>query len=289
MKTVQTTLLLLCPALCLLGCGGGLSSEADVANATGDAMANLDEASIGSSLASRELPLMQLPSFLKPDLKHQVLDALFPSAYAASCWIAPFSACANGVESRTFSSCNIGPYSLDGTVSLTFSDTTCAMDAAQDSVTRMGNFTVTGFAGGSLVVSSPGGGQELIDNGGGSFSYSVPGMERVATAPDGKELFDISSDTSSPIGVSGLTRATRVVNGGTLVITHNILKYTASLTPENLTWASTCNCPVAGTWTGSLSGSRTGSYSLELTGCGTAELTVGTASESVELDRCGAL
>ena len=287
----MTTLKLVALTACLActACAKSLSDDEDIANATGDAMANLDEASIGSSLALQELPVRRLPTFMRPSLERQALDALFPSAYADACWTEPFSGCTDDVETRTFSSCNIGLYSLDGTVTLTFSDATCGMGSSGDSVTRTGDFTVTGFAGGTLAVNSPGGGQVLIDNGGGNFSYQVLGMERIATAPDGKELFDIATSTSADIGVTGLTRATRVVNGGTLVVEHKLLDYTASLTPDDLTWASTCNCPVAGSWTGSLSGSRTGSYTLTLTGCGTADLDVGGDTASIELDRCGAL
>jgi hypothetical protein len=226
---------------------------------------------------------------LRPDLKHRVLDAIFPAAYAASCWTEPFSACTADAETRTFSNCDVGLDTIDGTVTLTFSDSTCALSSAGDSVTRTGNFTATGFEGGTLTVSSPGGGQQLTNNGAGAFSYDVLGMERVAVRPNGDQLFDISTSTSAPIGVTGLTRATRVANGGTLVVQHNLAKYTATLTPNDVTWAATCNCAVSGSFTGTLSGSRTGSYALELTGCGTANLTVGTVTESIELDRCGTL
>jgi hypothetical protein len=286
MTSLKLTFFSLCLAV-VAGCGDGLAADVELANATGDAMANLDEASIGSSLALQELPIRQTPDFLKPSLKRRVWDALFPSAYADSCWTEPFTACASGGETRTFSGCNIGLDTIDGTVTLAFSDPSCSMLAATDSVTRTGDFTVTGFEGGTLTVTSPGGGQELTNNG--NLAYQVLGMERVATGPDGKELFDISSSTTSDLGVTGLTRATRVVNGGTLVIQHNLLNYSAALSPQHLAWSTTCNCPVSGSWTGTLSGSRTGSYTLEITGCGTAALTVGDASESIILDRCGAL
>jgi hypothetical protein len=49
--TVSKTTLLSLSLLAAAACGNGLSDDATLANATGDAMANLDEASIGSSLA----------------------------------------------------------------------------------------------------------------------------------------------------------------------------------------------------------------------------------------------
>ena len=89
--------------------------------------------------------------------------------------------------------------------------------------------------------------------------------------------------------MTGASRATRVVSGGTLVITHNILRYSAALTPDALAWSADCNCPVSGSLSGSLSGSVSGSYTLEITGCGTAKLTARGKSSNITLDRCGGI
>jgi hypothetical protein len=177
---------------------------------------------------------------------------------------------------------------LNGTVTLTWSDPSCVLVAAGDSVTRTGDFTISDYQGGALSITSPGGGQELTYNGT-SYSYAVPGMERVATTASGVKLFDISTSTTTPLGVSGVSRATRVVNGGTLVVVHNILQYNVALTPDNLAWSADCNCPVSGSLNGVLGGSASGSYTIALTGCGTATLTVNGRGENIELDRCGSI
>ena len=276
--------------LALLGaCGGGVAtSDTQLAGGAGDAMASLDETATGSKLSRLELPIHALPASLTPGFGRRLREALFPSAYGDSCWLDGFSVCTADVETRTLSNCNIGPLSLNGTVTLTWSDPSCVLVAAGDSVTRTGDFTVSDYQGAQLSITSPGGGQQLTDNGTG-YSYKVLGMERVATTAGGATLFDISTSTTADLGVSGVSRATRVVNGGTLVIEHNLLHYGVALTPDELAWSADCNCAVSGSLSGTLSGNASGSYTLEMTGCGTAKLTVDGKSDNIVLDRCGSL
>jgi hypothetical protein len=279
-------------ALLALGpaCGSGVTTgDTQLAGGVGDAMASLDETATGAKLSRLELlPIRSMPGSLAPGLGRQIMDGLFPKAYGDSCWLESFSACASGVETRTFSDCNIGPLTLNGNVTLTWSDPSCVLVAAGDSVTRTGDFTVSDYQGGALSITSPGGGQELTFNGT-TYSYAVAGMERVATTASGATLFDISTSTTAPLGVSGTSRAIRVVNGGTLVVQHNLLHYNVALTPDSLAWSADCNCPVSGSLNGVLGGSAAGSYTIELTGCGTATLTVNGRGESIELDRCGSI
>jgi hypothetical protein len=270
-------------------CGGVTTADVQLSGGVGDAMASLDETATGAKLSRLELlPIRSIPGPLAPGLGRRIMDGLFPKAYADSCWLESFSNCTGGVETRTFSDCSIGDLSLNGTVTLTWSDPSCVLVAAGDSVTRTGDFTISDYQGGALSITSPGGGQELTYNGT-SYSYAVPGMERVATTASGVKLFDISTSTTTPLGVSGVSRATRVVNGGTLVVVHNILQYNVALTPDNLAWSADCNCPVSGSLNGVLGGSASGSYTIALTGCGTATLTVNGRGENIELDRCGSI
>jgi hypothetical protein len=249
--------------------------------------ASLDETASGSGLAMLDRPMVRPGDLFRPGLGGQLLDAVLPPAYASACWQDAFTACASGSETRSFNACTIGPATLTGSVGLSFSESNCTMGTLGDTVTRDANFTLTGPYGGTLAVTSPGGGQKVTNLGSGSFSYAVLGMERVATTPKGTKLFDVSTNTSSPLTVTGTTRSSRVVNGGTLVVTHNILNYTATLSPSNLTWAAGCNCPISGSWNGTLSGSRTGSYVLAITGCGTGTVTANGKTEKVDFDRCG--
>jgi hypothetical protein len=157
-------------------------------------------------------------------------------------------------------------------------------------VTRDAEVTFTGPNGASYDITSPGGGQTVTVNpAADGFSYSVGGMERVATRPNGQKLFDISSSTTQAIGVTGLNRATRVMNGGTLQVVHNLRKYTVDLTPSNVTWNGTCNCAVSGSWSGTASGSVNGAFAVDITGCGTATVSVNGNSQPVDLDRCAGL
>jgi len=270
-------------------CAGGVSSsDTQLAGGVGDAMASLDETAAGSQTARLELPFQSAPALLAPGFGRRIMDALFPKAYGDVCWLEGFSICAAGVETRTLSDCAIGPLALNGTVTLTWSDSACILTTSGDTVTRTGDFTVSDYQGATLTISSSGGGQELIDDGT-AYSYKVLGMERVATTASGAKLFDISTSTTADIGVSGVSRATRVVNGGTLSIQHNLLHYGVALAPDNLAWSADCNCPVSGSLSGELNGDASGSYTLEMTGCGTAKLTVDGKTASIQLDRCGSI
>src|ERR1700722_5817633 len=147
-------------------CGGGVATgDTQLAGGVGDAMASLDETATGAKLSRLDLPIHSTPDSLAPGLGRQLREALFPKAYGDSCWLEGFSTCAAGVETRTLSSCNIGPLSLNGSVTLTWSDPSCVLVAAGDSVTRTGDFTISDYQGAALAITSPGGGQELTFNG----------------------------------------------------------------------------------------------------------------------------
>lgn len=265
-----------------------------VGAAAGEMMASLDESMAGATTiaAVPRLPYPRgVPGGLEGPLWRRALEAVVPSAHAASCWPAPFSACENGVRSRTFDGCSLGPSTLEGTVTLTFTRAAgCLLLAEGDSVTRTADFTLTGPYGGTLAVTSPGGGQTLTRTAGG-FEYSVSGMKRVLTGPGGRTWFDVSSRTTAPIVVTGSGRADLVIASGTLEVSHNRAGYKVTLTPANLTWTSSCNCAVSGSLTGTVSGGRLDgkSASVTLTGCGQADLTIDGETESLTFDRCGVI
>ncbi|MGE0616893.1 MAG: hypothetical protein AB7P04_14775, partial [Bacteriovoracia bacterium] len=131
-----------------------------------------------------------------------------------------------------------------------------------------------------------GGSQTVTRTGANAFTYSNSGIRRVATSVGGATLFDLSFKTTTAIGVTGATRATRVLDGGTLQITHNTKSYVVALSPSQVTWSSSCSCAVSGTWSGTVSGTYSGNFTVEITGCGTAKVTSNGASEDITLDRC---
>ncbi len=270
-----------------------LSDQAQIGAAVGEVMASADDAASGSStMASLHgLPFRGMPDGLEGPLWRRALAAVEPSAYGAACYPFSFSACASGVRTETFSSCSYGAATIDGSVTLTFSDTAaCGLVAAGDSVARTANFSVTGPYGGTLAVSSPGGGQVLTRTATG-WTFAVPGMERVLTGPAGHKLFDISTMTTTDLTLTGTSRADRTIVSGTLVVEHNIAKYQVALTPNNLTWSAKCTCAVSGSLTGTVSGGADDgkSATVTLTGCGTADVSINGESESVTMDRCASI
>ncbi len=274
--------------LALAACGSLYEDE--VGQATGDVMASFDDASQGGAFASLERPIFhRTDGFMKPGLLDRTLDFLVPSAYAAECTNLSFSSCANGVMSKSAADCTYGRWTVNGTITLTFSDVACVMSAVNDTVTRTADFQITGPRGATLAVSSPGGGQKVTRTGATSFNYTVLGMERIATEANGKKLFDISTQTTADIGVTGTSRSDRVMNGGTLEVTHHLAGYTVDLTPDNVTWTTGCNCASSGSWTGTASGSVSGSFTVQITGCGTASVTSPSGTKQVSFDRCAAL
>ncbi len=266
-----------------------LSDQGQIGATVGEVMASANEsASAGTSTAALT-PVFRTPDELRGPLWRRAAGALLPSASAAACYPFTFSACSSGVRTETFSSCTFGSVSVDGSVTLDFSDTAGCALAPGDSVTRTADFTVTGAYGGTLTVSSPGGGQTLTRTATG-FEFAVGGIERVLAGPRGTSLFDISTETTTPLSITG-SAGTFVIASGTLVVTHHLAGYAVSLTPSNLTWAPTCNCAVSGSLSGTVSGGKDDgkSATVTLTGCGTADVTIDGDTESVTMDRCASI
>jgi hypothetical protein len=270
-----------------LGCRkGGMDDQDQIGAASGEVMASLDESVDGRATAM--LPILRTPEQLRGPLWRRALDWAAPSAYAASCWGETFTACSAGVRTKDFGDCTLGAATLAGSVTLTFNRTAlCLVVSETDAVTRTADFTLTGPYGGTLAVTSPGGGQTLTKTATG-FEYTVQGMERVLIGPGGRKLFDISTSTTAPLVVTGTSRADLTIVSGTLAIVHNLAGYTVSLTPDHLAWSSSCNCAVSGTLTGTVSGGKLSgkSASVHVTSCGHADVTVDGDTESVTLDRC---
>lgn len=272
----------------VLAAGGGcrrmnLDDPEQVGAAAGEAMAALDE-----SLDGRAVTAFRLPAQLRGPLWRRAVES---TAYAGSCFPSTFSACVAGVRTRHYDACTLGPSTLGGDVTLTFTQTQkCALATAGDAVTRTADFTLTGPYGGTLTVSSPGGGQTLTKTAGG-FEYSVQGMKRVLEGPGGRTLFDVSTRTTAPFVVTGSSRADLKIESGTLEVSHNLAGYKVSLMAEDLAWSATCNCAVSGKLTGIVQGGKASgkSASVVITSCGHADITIDDDTDSVVLDRCAGI
>ncbi|MFL5305110.1 MAG: hypothetical protein ACJ8F1_07840 [Polyangia bacterium] len=251
------------------GCRKGIDDQGQIGAAVGEVMASADDAANGPTPSA----------------------TLSATAQKAACYPFTFSACTGGVRTETLAACTFGPATIDGSVTLTFSDTGgCSLAATGASVNRTAEFTVTGPYGGTLTVTSPGGGQILTRTASG-FEFAVPGMERVLKGPRGNSLFDIGTQTTTPLSITGTSRNDFAIAAGTLLVSHRLAGYSVALTPEDLTWKPTCNCAVAGKLTGKVSGGHADgkSATVTLTGCGTADVDIDGDLESVTLDRCAAI
>jgi hypothetical protein len=279
-------------ALVVIGSGcrkEPLTDQGQIGASVGEVMASANEsASAGTSTAALT-PVFRTPDELRGPLWRRAAAALMPEASAAACYPFTFSSCSSSVRTETFSSCTFGHATVDGSVTLTFSDTAGCTLATGDSVNRTADFTVTGEYGGTLTVSSPGGGQTLTRTASG-FDFAVGGIERVLAGPRGTSLFDISTATTTPLSITS-NAGNFVISAGTLVVTHHLAGYAVSLTPDNLTWAPTCNCAVSGSLSGTVSGGKDDgkSATVTITGCGTADVTIDGDTESVTMDRCAAI
>jgi hypothetical protein len=268
----------------------GLEDAEQIGAAAGEAMASLDESMDGRATTAM-MPVIRLPEQLRGRLWRRALSWPFPIAYAATCGAETFTACTAGVRSKSFDACTAGAATLDGAVTLTFNRTAlCAVVTAGDSVARTADFTLTGPYGGTLAVSSAGGGQTLTRTADG-FTYAVDGMQRVLTAPNGRKLFDISTRTTTPLAITGSSRADLVIVSGALEVSHNLAGYQVTLAPHDLAWSASCNCAASGALTGTVTGGKHAgkSVTVTLTSCGRADVTVDGSTDSVTLDRCAGI
>lgn len=259
----------------------------------GDAMASIDESGGNNtgSIASRDIKSYE-QAFARLaggdiSVTQAALLRLLPQAQATACSATSFSNCNAGQRARTLDGCTtFGGGVMSGQVSLNFSGTgagTCTIPMANDAVSRVPNFTLTGLRGATFSVS--GAGQTLTRVGAGAFSFSNAGVRRSFVTPKGDTILDISTSTTSPISVTGNSRNTRTISGGALNVVNNLTGVSCSLTPSAVSWTSSCNCPTSGNWAGSCSDSSSFNVAFSST-CGQATVTKGSEVSTITMDRC---
>lgn len=293
--TILASLLFGCESVSKLGDALDLSESAQQ---VGDLGASVDEMGGGSNGIAMHpsYDLFYKRSGLSSEGRVQanLFKILSPlqTAYAAACKdVDTFSSCSSNQITRSFGGCTVGNAVFNGSVDLTWGggSSNCGMLSSGDHISREPNFTVTGLRGSTLAVSATGvNGQRLTWSSGSGFnkvfSFTNDGIRRTFTLPNDDVLFDFETETSSPITITGTHRLNRTIDGGVLKVTNISYGTECNLTPNAVTWAATCNCPVSGSWEGSCSDGK--SYSVELTGCGSANLTYGSNSQSLSFDRC---
>ncbi|NDG84522.1 MAG: hypothetical protein EBX52_05705 [Proteobacteria bacterium] len=269
---------------------GDADDISETAQQVGDVVASIDETGRSTgSIAMNERGLDR--TFARMGYGPGFYESLIPDAYAQNCDGSSFSTCSGNGVTRNFSGCTVGSATFSGTVTLTWGggSSNCVLSAISDTLTRVPNFTVAGRRGATLSVTKSGStGQRLTWNSGSGvnkvFSFTNDGIRRVFTAPSGSVLFDLTTTTQSPITVTGVARANRNMNGGTLRVTNNVSGVTCDFSPSSVSWSAGCNCPTTGSWSATCSDGKTSV--LTHTGCGTANFTLGSNSSAVTLDRC---
>ena len=238
-------------------------------------------------------------SYASLNLRHRsVADILMPKAYAATCSRAVLESCSSGVKSANYSDCDISGtlLSLNGNVTLTYSDAGCGMASASDNVSRTYDYTISGPRGGNLRVFSTaqndyrgnsisGGGK--LTNTGSAWEIQVLGKNKILKTAGGLTIMSHSIRTLSNVTVTGgITRASRTMSGGQLEVNHNLAQFSAIYTPNNLQWSSTCCHPVSGNLSITYEGTVTGTGSVVFNGCGSATVTKDDQSRQINLSYC---
>ncbi|MCE3011236.1 MAG: hypothetical protein LW875_11560 [Proteobacteria bacterium] len=229
-----------------------------------------------------------------------VWDVLAPQAAVASsaCSRALSSSCVSSRRSASHNGCSVGAglVTLTGQVDLTYSQSSCLMTNNGDSVTRTYNVQFEGPRGATLSLSSAvetdyrgssyGGGGRLTKTASG-FDLEVFGRHSQLVSSRGRQLYDVSVRTLSPLSISGsLSRSSRTVISGSLEVNHNLAGFTAVFTPTNLQWSGSCCHPISGSVSVSYSGAKTGSATVNFNGCGSAQVNQDGQTQTVELSYC---
>ena len=229
-----------------------------------------------------------------PSWKQQ---AILPIAFASGCSRAVYNTCQSGVKTETYSSCvpGLSNFTLNGSVTLTYSNSTCDLSAVGSYVTRTYDLDLSGPHGGELSVSSAtqsdyrgtsygGGGKLTVTNTG--WNLEILGKRKVLSFKNEK-LFDVSVRTTAPLVVTGsLSRGSRVINSGQLEVNHNVAGFTGLFVAQNLQWSNACCHPISGSFNVTWSGTKTGSATVTFQGCGQASVNENGQTRNIELSYC---
>ncbi len=206
----------------------------------------------------------------------------------------------NGAASAitlTFRDCRLAnTYAIaNGEVTYLFNNASCSIRSDGDSVNRQFDINLNKLFRASAKLSTARHENYLgeVYGGGGILTNTVAGWEieilgryHQLKSAAGRVLADVSVHSEGKFEILK-TGGGRTVSGGTLVIDHNLAKYTAKYSPRSLTWDTSCLCPVSGLVDITFSGSKNGSGSLEFLSCGVAKISRGDgSSRKLEMPRC---
>lgn len=215
----------------------------------------------------------------------------------AACSGVSFGVCgatSDNTRVKSYNGCTIGNGlgAVSGTVTLTFAGSAaemCEIPEVNDSVTRVPALSGQLLAGvGTFTIMPVSGsvGQVITRTASSTFTFSDAGVRRTMNDSNGNIISDTSTQTTSPITITGAARAGRTINGGALQITDHQNNQTCNLIPNGVTWTSgSCNCPTSGTLSGTCSTGEPISVAFT-SSCGSVNTSFGSTSKTVMLDRC---
>jgi hypothetical protein len=288
----------------ILGCSGdqavtlgSANVPLEIGNQLGDIMATIDEAGRGNTNIVNYKPTLDRYNVSPKQMVavENAFEILFPKAEAAACGAAQFSACSSNQVLRSFNSCTIGGYTLNGSTLMTWTGGSgCTLSGLSQSIRITPSYTVSGNnmtltstntgTYGSTLTWASGSGTTRVMN------YTSDGISRTLRY-NGTTLLDIDTRTNSPITVTGSARANRVLSSspGALEGVNNTTSESCTFQPSGVTWAANnCNCATSGSWVGTCS--SLGTFQMTITGCGLAAIYYtqsGTSKQqAISLDRC---
>lgn len=261
-----------------------------------DQVVQLVTTSITGLVQAQEL----VADFDVPVREKSFFEYLIPLAWAASCNVTggtSVTACPGSspyVKTRTYN-CSYGTATVSGTTVVTYSNAGCTLGINGTAIREP---TLTFRLSSGVIISqssaahtdyrgiSISGGQKMT-KAGTTRTYDVLGMRRAVTSNSNDPIVNLSSRTTSAFTVTGSTLSDTVLTSGTLEVTNNSFQYLSTWSAVNVSWSTTCSCPVSGTMEGIFEGALTGIVSITYTStCGKATLTYGGADTSVTLDHC---
>jgi hypothetical protein len=210
------------------------------------------------------------------------------------------SCSASGVKSATYYGCESwGGGTILGSVTLTYSDTTCLLEVLGATLTRKALLTRESLPAGTMytdssntaktyVGGSAGGGTVISYVTTASYNLNINGVRKTLNDTSGNTIYDLVAQTSGPISVTGSLLGARVADSGSLVVYHNTAEYTATFSPSLLTYSdSTCCHPVSGTMSIAYAGSITGTATVIFNpACGLETFSMNGITDTVQLAGC---
>jgi len=165
--------------------------------------------------------------------------------------------CASGNKTINYPDCLLAntAYKISGMVALAYSSTDCLLSATGSSVTRTHDITLKDTeekiikryttANTDYRNNAVSGGSRLKKTAG-DYQLDILGVTKAMT-DKGKAVYNISTRTLAAVTITGgLQRISRVMNGGSIEVSHNLAKNHVTFVPKQVKWSTNCCYPTSG-------------------------------------------